>query len=744
MKSPCFVFCAVLAGAVAAKAMTAPTIHDAIAFTRIQQSVAANGTCAAISPDGKLAVFVTWRGDPARNTNFYTLQAIRLEPGKTRTPILLLTRAFAGDPKDQSASPFSRIAFLPDSRTLVFLLRSEAEPAQVWTLDVETSVLRQLTRHATEVRTFALAADGSLLAYAAVAHADNTAALQRAEEDGVFLWDDELFPFRRPLMRSGVALATFEGREIRQYFIAGESGPEMLFDSRQSRPANTPAPEDPQVVISNPAPLDDEGLLKGISSLTLSPDGRRLLLFPYALTDEPLDAKSFAFYADLADFHVRNAARYGLVNLASGRIEPLLDAPHPWSGRETGEPLWSPDGDYVLIFTLQPSAPEAPPQWAEVRISDSRISTMKVPAGWKVVSWTTPGSELLLQKGTNLATIRRNDSGEWAEFTERGNAEGFNRDWPISVSGRTVIGVRDNLSSPPELAMFDLQVRTVSLLTDLNPWLRKRRLARIEPFSWATENEPDANGFLIKPLGYDREKRYPLVIYLDDGTLGRTDRPFIFDGVRQLSGFAAQTLAAEGFVVLYTREPHWRGKMGTTAEGPLLQAHIEAAVTKLDREVLIDPARIGISGWSRAGYYTHYLTIHSSVSFAAAITIDGGNVEYNDSMRPFTDAELSRVTTPLLFQPHRSPIHSAFMADRLAAMGKATEILWFKTASHTTTRPQHRFRSLDTHLDWWKFWLKDEESDDPAKAEQMNQWRKLREMRDADLAKAEPEKLDTP
>jgi hypothetical protein len=122
--------------------------------------------------------------------------------------------------------------------------------------------------------------------------------------------------------------------------------------------------------------------------------------------------------------------------------------------------------------------------------------------------------------------------------------------------------------------------------------------------------------------------------------------------------------------------------------------------------------------------------IHSSIAFAAATDIDGGGTEYNDGRRPFTDKELKRIRTPLLFESHGlfSVVHHGAMADRMSALGKPVDILYFATASHSTTQPWHRRRSLNTHIDWWRFWLKGEEDSNPSKAQQYAHWRELRKL----------------
>jgi dipeptidyl aminopeptidase/acylaminoacyl peptidase len=309
--------------------------------------------------------------------------------------------------------------------------------------------------------------------------------------------------------------------------------------------------------------------------------------------------------------------------------------------------------------------------------------------------------------------------------------KGFNPDWSVASDGRLVLGVRDGLRAAPELVAFDPATQQSTPLTDLNPQLAALRLGEIAPYHWQSKADAPADGFLVKPVDYQPGKRYPLVILLDDGTLRKEGEPYLLDGAWQLSGHATQMLAAQGFMVLYTREPPMRDVVETPAEGERIRKYTEAAVAKLDSEGLIDPLRIGIAGWSRAGYYTSYLLIHSSIKFAAASNIDGGASEYTDRLRPFTDEELKRVSAPILFNSHGlwSLVYHGAMADRLLALNRPADILYFQSASHSTTRPQHRLRSLGSNIDWWRFWLMDQEDPDPAKAAQYAHWRGLRDMR---------------
>ncbi|HEY5755677.1 MAG TPA: hypothetical protein VIU34_07630, partial [Steroidobacter sp.] len=314
----------------------------------------------------------------------------------------------------------------------------------------------------------------------------------------------------------------------------------------------------------------------------------------------------------------------------------------------------------------------------------------------------------------------------------------FNADWSVATNGKVVLGVSDALRTPPELTAFDTATKRSTRLTDLNPQLADIRFGEISAYHWRSKPTDPADGYLVKPIDYRPGTRYPLVILLDDNTMRVGTAPFLFDGVWQLSSHATQMLAAQGFMVLYKHEQSMRDVMETPAEAERVRQDTERVVAQLDREGLIDPTRVGISGWSRAGFYTSYLVIHSSIKFAAAINTDGGASEYTDGMRPFTDAELSQIRTPVMFQSHGlwSLVYHGQMADRMNQLGRPAEILYFATASHSTTRPQHRLRSLGSSIDWWRFWLKGEADSDPAKAAQYQHWRELRSVQDRQLERS--------
>lgn len=710
------------------------TVQDSIAMVRIQHGVTPEDNVAAFSPDGSQAAFVTWRGDLARNTNIYELRLLDLRPPLGVRPArIVLTREFPGERRDQQASPIKQLRFVQGGKAISYLGLDSAGIAQAYLLDLSTGTETQLTRHASAIRTFTVGPDGKLLAFSAVVHPEDGSA-QRMEDDGVFMWDTEVFPTQSKFTLISPVLSRLDGwNAIRQYFLVEGGRDRLIFDTRQSRPALPLDLKDEKVAAAPTQSLVDDSSLP-FAVLPASPDGKHLLLYPYQLTEHPMHPEKYAYYGapHMNAYTHRTAPLVGVVDVATGRIEPLVDAPSPQFERyESGSPLWSPDGKSVIVYTLSPERPADPPSWVEVDLDTRRVSPLGLEKDSRPLGWAEDGRTLVLsRKGEQFGRLARGSGRDWGKAVYTGTVKGFNPDWSVASDGRIVLGVRDGLRAAPELVAFDPATQRSTPLTDLNPQLAALRTGEIAPYHWQSKADAPADGFLVKPVDYQPGKRYPLVILLDDGTLRKEGEPYLLDGAWQLSGHATQMLAAQGFIVLYTREPPMRDVIETPAEGERIRTYTEAAVAKLDDEGLIDPLRIGIAGWSRAGYYTSYLLIHSSIKFAAASNIDGGASEYTDRMRPFTDEELKRVSAPILFNSHGlwSLVYHGAMADRLLALGRPADILYFQSASHSTTRPQHRLRSLGSNIDWWRFWLMDQEDPDPAKTLQYKHWRELRDL----------------
>lgn len=93
---------------------------------------------------------------------------------------------------------------------------------------------------------------------------------------------------------------------------------------------------------------------------------------------------------------------------------------------------------------------------------------------------------------------------------------------------------------------------------------------------------------------------------------------------------------------------------------------------------------------------------------------------------------LDKITTPLLVVGE-GPVSLVGMWQPYAGLHylhKPVDLLMLNTDEHVLTNPAERMASEGGSVDWFRFWLKDEEDPDPAKIEEYARWRKLRELQE--------------
>ena len=170
-------------------------------------------------------------------------------------------------------------------------------------------------------------------------------------------------------------------------------------------------------------------------------------------------------------------------------------------------------------------------------------------------------------------------------------------------------------------------------LTDFNASIASLELGSSREITWKNDGF-DEDGVLTYPVGYDKSKTYPLLLVIHGGpTFGAST--LAFDSL-------VQVLAAHGYVVL---QPNYRGSdnlgfayaHAIVGEAPPLGAGSDciAGMKAVQRELKIDPARIGTSGWSAGGWLTSWLLTHYDY-FKAAVT--GAAVD--DAVMQYTLSEI--------------------------------------------------------------------------------------------------------
>jgi hypothetical protein len=216
-------------------------------------------------------------------------------------------------------------------------------------------------------------------------------------------------------------------------------------------------------------------------------------------------------------------------------------------------------------------------------------------------------------------------------------------------------------------------------------------------------------------------------------------------------------------------------KMGGGEEAAIRQQGVEAAIAHLDGLKLIDPAKVGIAGFSRNGFYVEYALTHSSFPFAAAIASDNWDPSYIQQTlvgayggtvptigrEPFGEGLASwlenapgfsteRITAPLMMVDQSMGMFGVFLKwetfNRLRYLKKPVEFYVMPDAeahgSHNSQNPAQVMALMNRSIDWFDFWLNGREDPDPAKAAQYLSWRHLRDLQAESLKAPRPPLLD--
>lgn len=347
-----------------------------------------------------------------------------------------------------------------------------------------------------------------------------------------------------------------------------------------------------------------------------------------------------------------------------------------------------------------------------------------------------------------------------------------------SQSRKLMLHIVEDYDVPPEVAALDLQTGAERIITNLNPGFRSRALSRLEEFSWTDRFGRQWTSGLLLPPHYERGRRYPIVIQTD-----RFARKFfLVDGGNESSSpMAARALAGRGMLVLQMGRYRLSAselaevelnktkfRLPDTHEQSIFLAHLEDVIDALDASGYIDRDRVGVIGFSIMGMMVQHAITFSRYKLAAATITDamgltpwcyamtygtaypggmtffeeGGLADTNIGASLWGDGvsewvrssylfHLSSIETPIRFEHYGSRVMPCTWETFaiLSRHQRPVEFFHLPVASHNLTAPRAMYASKQANVDWFAFWLRDEEDPDPAKVAQYQRWRDLREKR---------------
>jgi dipeptidyl aminopeptidase/acylaminoacyl peptidase len=723
---------------------------------------------ATFSPDDKYFFVITTRGvlksDATESTIWLydaaAAAAFAKLPSGGQAPVGKKIVALATHSNDDA---ITQPRWSTDSESITFLGRNKTAERHLFTVSIKDPQLKQISPEHQDVTRFDRAKDTFL--FTTVPPVSDA---QLYESAGPSLADEVIGP--------GNSLFQLLYPQWENFTFGGHPNEVWVFRNGSAAPVKPSSSSAPVSLVSQ----------SFSAVLSLSPDGRYAVVttavahIPEIWEHYETGYKYMNIVADklgVKPLIDRNrATEYEVIDLQTGRISALLDAPSGMSAGFIDEPaaLWSPDSRTVVVTnTFLPQEgnkaaglPHSLRPWiAAVSVESKQIRAIKeTPVRDDVFSvrisridWQGRKQQLAVHyrhpNDPNAPDVELFDNAgdSWEPVTDpdaiRAASEG-------ALDHGPSISVRQSVNEPPILVAAAGNSEPKKLW-DPNPQFSRINFGEASIYKWKDEDGNEWTGGLVKPPDYQPGTRYPLVLQ----THGFNDKEFLTDGFYPTAN-AARPMAGRGIVVLQIGEIAMNDKiMETPKEPETVRKGYVAAIKQLDSEGLIDPHKVGIIGFSRTGWYVLDSLLHAKEYFAAATLAECTYVSFGEYIMnadyggpgraksiaggigpaPFGEGlqawlaksagfNTDKIDAPVLYEAN-SPVALLYSWDMYALMrlqNKPVDLLYLRNGEHLLVKPRERLASQEMNVDWYDFWLNGHEDPDPAKADQYARWRELR------------------
>jgi len=271
-------------------------------------------------------------------------------------------------------------------------------------------------------------------------------------------------------------------------------------------------------------------------------------------------------------------------------------------------------------------------------------------------------------------------------------------------------------------------------LTDANPQVRQLALGEEEEITWTSADGKKVGGILVKPVGYQPGKRYPLIVAIHGG-------PAAADVLGFNGGYGAQVYAGAGYAVL---KPNYRGSTNygeahkTDIVGNYFQKGYEDIMTGVDHLIaqgVVDSTRMGVLGWSAGGHWSNWILTHTDrfkaissgagtsnwISMYAQSDVQRNRQFYLGDKLPYDDFDAYWNQSPLKYirnaktptmihvvkgdprvpSPQSEELHMA-----LKRLGVPTELYVYPGESHGIPDPRNQLVKSVSEMAWMDYWVR--------------------------------------
>jgi dipeptidyl aminopeptidase/acylaminoacyl peptidase len=458
------------------------------------------------------------------------------------------------------------------------------------------------------------------------------------------------------------------------------------------------------------------------------------------------DGRWIGFRGTSADRYKRNITEQSinsdlyLLETATGHIERLTNN----SEVPEGQLSFSPDGQWIAF-----SAPDDLTQYNMKnnrvylrRTNDRGGQWRKLGTGFDgdvgVGFWSRDGRTIYFNEGvraTNQLLALDLASGAVRQVTRERASIQVSQD---DDSKRILINYADPKTPSTVFTVASVdQVPTRASwrqLVDANPHARNFQLGVEEEITWRSTDGKTVGGVLIKPVGYQPGRRYPLIVAIHGG-------PASADVLGFNGGYGGQVYAGAGYAVL---RPNYRGSTNygeahkTDIVGNYFQKGFEDIMTGVDHLIaqgIVDSTKMGVLGWSAGGHWSNWILTHTNrfkaissgagtsnwISMYAQSDVQRNRQYYLGNKLPYDDFEaywnqsplkyIKNARTPTMIHvvkgdprvpsPQSEELHMA-----LKRLGVPTELYVYPGESHGIPDPRNQLVKSVAEMAWMDYYVR--------------------------------------
>lgn len=519
-------------------------------------------------------------------TGTLAYQVAFADPIANKISTKIWLKAAGSEPRELDLGPGnqSRPRFSPDGKRLAY-----QAGGQIWILDLASGAKRQLTQMSGGASNQVWSPDGNTLAFL------STTVLSGVEAEHAAHLKAEA---ERKM--SGRHIKSLMYRHLQSYRDPKQYSHLFVVKVDGSEP-----PRDLTAGLAQDVP-DFGGTAEG-DGFDWAPDGERI-----AFGSHPEAAKAVSTNGEIYE-----------VSLGGGPLTKLTTNP-----AMDNTPRYSPDGKYLSWRAQRRPVYEADrwELWVMDRATGKVVSTTEKFDG-HVSAYTWNGSALLFEAGEKAQQpLFKWEMGKTpVSLTKRLRVEAFS----VYPGGTKALIQSSNSAQPAELYDLDLTSGAPTVLTSHNAALNNElKLNRAEDL-WTKGapmrdgKVPDVHGLVLKPVGFDPAKKYPVAFVVHGGPQGDTADSWHYR-------WNLQSWAGRGFLVV---APNFRGSTGfgqTYTDqingdwgGKPISDMMAVLNTALKAYPNADPKKVVACGGSYGGYAINWLSTHHADRFAAFVSHAG-------------------------------------------------------------------------------------------------------------------------